>query len=57
MQLSQTQAAGLYGVSDRTWRRYENGETSIPSNVAHWMRLWEYHDSHVVQLQQKKHLR
>ena len=57
MEISQVQAAALYGVCDRTWRRYECGETSIPANVTHWMRLWEHFDRHVVKLQQKKHLK
>lgn len=30
---TQAEAARWYGVSDRTWRRWETGETRVPAPV------------------------
>lgn len=57
MGLSQEQAAALYGVTERSWRRYECGDRRVPAALLHWMRLWEFHDRHVVTVTPKKNLR
>ena len=32
--LTQKQSAGIVGVDERTWRRWENGERGIPKMLA-----------------------
>jgi transcriptional regulator with XRE-family HTH domain len=32
--LTQVQSAGIVGVNERTWRRWENGERGIPKMLA-----------------------
>lgn len=39
MGLSQTALAGLFGVSERTIRRYEQGTSRIPRLVERWMQV------------------
>ena len=58
MELSQRQAAALYGISLRQWCRYDaDADTPAPPSVGHWMRLWEHHDRHVVTVDTKPNLR
>jgi predicted transcriptional regulator len=54
MELSQSECAVLYGISRRQWIRYEMGDTEVPAGVSHWMRLWEFHDRHVVEVRRPK---
>ena len=57
MELSQRQAAAQYGISQRQWCRYEASDTPVPTSVRHWMRLWEHHDRHEVEVDVKPNLR
>lgn len=35
--LTQTKAAEIVGVHERSWRRWENGERSIPKMLTLWI--------------------
>ena len=58
MRLTQEQAVLLYGgCCSRQWRRYESGDSVIPTPLTHWMRLWEFFDKDVVEVPVKKRIR